>query len=59
MLDADLHLDPRVFLVLAIVQVKEEMRFGTDDAPKARDAVVVQVISFLWRWLSARKMCVR
>lgn len=27
-----------------IVQVTEEMRFGTDEAPKARDAVVLQVI---------------
>lgn len=32
-------------------QVIEEMRFGTDEAPKARDAVVMQVSSnhlILW-----------
>lgn len=31
-------------LIFIVIQVTEEMRFGTDEAPKARDAVVLQVI---------------
>lgn len=37
-----------VLRAMHVCQVTEELRFGTDEAPKARDAVVMQVRYHLW-----------